>query len=135
MTIYFMNTSIIPSNFVGVVTVKRISLAEVKSIGIWQSGCWDESSDMENCGCEKCTHNYEMLNWVSAVGHESTAQIMSAKTGFNIKPNRLNVEAKAGDKFICFQLKNRGIEGKIYTLEEMQNLECVWKLLEFHEFF
>jgi len=133
--IYFMNTSIIPSNFNGIVSVKEITLNDVKSIGIWQYGCFTEQEDMIRCGCEKCTHNLESIIWVSAVGHESTAQIMAAKTGFKIKMNRLNVEAKVGDKFICFQLKTRGQEGKIYMLEEMQQMECVWKILEFKDTF
>lgn len=108
MVIYFMNTSIIPSDFEGIVIVYKSSIEEIKEI-------------------------IKNENWISAVGHESTAQIMSIKTGLNIKMNRLNINAKFGDKFICFQLKNRGVEGKIYTINEMEHLECIWKILIFKD--
>ncbi len=103
--VYIMNTSIIPSDFEGMVKVEAIDLEEAK----------------------------RLLNkeWTSAVGHKSTAELLSVLLGMEIPFNRITVQVKIGDVFLCFQPKERLEEGKVYTKEEMQKIPMVVKKLTF----
>lgn len=55
--------------------------------------------------------------FISAVGHELTAQSLSAKLSLDIQFNRVQVEIAPGDEIICalVQTPGRAIEGKLYS--------------------
>jgi PIN domain nuclease of toxin-antitoxin system len=74
----------------------------------------------------------EMLNnqWVSAVGHESTAKVMSQIVGIDIPYNRIQVKLEKNDKIIVFQLLTRLEEGKVLSDEELKALPHKWILVE-----
>ncbi|MFZ8861644.1 MAG: STIV orfB116 family protein [Thermocrinis sp.] len=57
--------------------------------------------------------------FTSAVGHESTARVMSALLGVEIAPNRAAVSLSPGDRLIVFQLAVRLPEGAILTADEV----------------
>jgi len=99
--IYVLNTLIVPVNFdednEARVTLRRVSLEEAKSL-------------LEN-------------NFLSAVGHEGTAQVLSELLGVQIKLNRINVFMKKGDKGLHFFMKKRLPEGVVLTSEELKNLD------------
>lgn len=61
-------------------------------------------------------------DFVSAVGHESTADILTRLLGLDIKFNRINISLDKGDMLIVFQLLGRLPEGKILTEEEIKAL-------------
>jgi hypothetical protein len=60
--------------------------------------------------------------FVSAVGHQSTAEIMSQILGIPIQYSRQSVFLEPGDEAICFVLKQRPPEGRVLTAEELQQI-------------
>jgi len=60
--------------------------------------------------------------FVSAVGHQSTAEIMSAVLGIPVLYNRAQVFLEPGDEAVCFILRARPPEGRVLSKEELQQL-------------
>jgi hypothetical protein len=73
-------------------------------------------------------------NFVSAVGHEATAKLMSEIIGISIPVNRIAVEMLHGDVAVVFRLLQRIPEGKILNLEELKNLPYELSILLFETF-
>ena len=59
---------------------------------------------------------------VSAVGHESTAKILSELLGIEVPVNRIMVKLEEGDEAIIFQLFTRLAEGKVLNRSELEEL-------------
>jgi len=59
---------------------------------------------------------------VFAIGHESTAKLLSQLLGIEIKAERKTIKLKHGDKLIIAQLMIRPPEGKVYTFQELLDL-------------
>jgi hypothetical protein len=66
----------------------------------------------------------------SAVGHESTAAVISTLLGVEVKMNRIPYHQRAGDTALVFKLLGRPPEGKILTAEEIEEIGYEWGLLE-----
>jgi len=60
--------------------------------------------------------------FISAVGHESTAKILSQILGIDVPCERRTVFMEPGDIGIHFFLKSRVPEGRVLTEEEMKDL-------------
>jgi len=60
--------------------------------------------------------------FISAVGHQSTAEIMSAVLGIPVLYNRAQVFLEPGDEAVCFILRARPPEGRVLSKEELQQL-------------
>jgi hypothetical protein len=56
----------------------------------------------------------------SAIGHESTAQVLTELLGITVPVNRIEYSHKLEDVCLCFKLKGRPPEGKILTVEEVK---------------
>lgn len=70
-------------------------------------------------------------NFISAIGHDSTAEIISSVLGINVPINRINASFdEVGDLAVCFKLNSRPKEGSILSLEDLQEIGFSWKLLE-----
>lgn len=70
-------------------------------------------------------------NFISAIGHDSTAQIISSVLGTEVPMNRVNASfEEVGDKALCFKLNSRPKEGSILSLQDLQEIGFSWKLLE-----
>lgn len=67
---------------------------------------------------------------LSAVGHESTSQILTKLLEREIPLNRIQFKQEKGQKAICFKLLGRPEEGKILSLEEIKKIGYELKLLE-----
>lgn len=67
---------------------------------------------------------------ISAVGHQGTADVLSAILGIVIPVNRIAVKMAAGDKAIVFRVLTRLEEGKILTAEELRAVPFELGLLE-----
>ena len=103
--LYVMNTTIIIND--GVYSMKTISIEEAK---------------------ELLASN---PNFVSAIGHQSTAEIISSVLGVTVPTNRINASfEEAGDRALCFKLNSRPKEGSILSLKDLQEIGFSWKLLE-----
>jgi len=61
--------------------------------------------------------------FISAVGHEATAKLLSKLLGISIPYNRIAIKMREGDIGIHFFLKTRLPEGKILSEEELRELE------------
>jgi hypothetical protein len=100
--IYILNSLIVPVNFdkVSQVNVKlsRISVQEAKDI---------------------LSNN----KFVSAIGHEGSAQVLSQLLGIKIPVNRISVFFEKGDIGIHLFLKQRLPEGKVLSEEELKKLD------------
>jgi len=79
----------------------------------------------------------EMLKsepFISAVGHESTAQVLTNVFGVNIPYNRIQITLQPGDKLISIILKKRLEEGKVLkTVEELEAIGYIIWLFEVYE--
>lgn len=53
------------------------------------------------------------VDFVSAVGHQATAQALSELLGINVPMNRIQAAMQTGDKAVCFKLRGRLPEGVI----------------------
>lgn len=60
--------------------------------------------------------------FISAVGHEATAEVLSKLLEADVKFNRINIKLEKGDQMIVFQLLGRLPEGKILSEEELKAL-------------
>ena len=58
----------------------------------------------------------------SAIGHESTAALLSQLLERDVPVNRIVVTPVEGDILLCFKLKQRAPEGKILTVTELEEL-------------
>lgn len=58
--------------------------------------------------------------FISAIGHESTAEIITELIGVDVPFQRYNVNLKSGDIAICFQISPRPPEATILTKEEIE---------------
>jgi len=61
-------------------------------------------------------------DFISAVGHESTAKLLSELLGAEIKPNRIFVDMDVNDEALAIQFLQRIQEGKILSKEELEKL-------------
>jgi len=68
--------------------------------------------------------------FVSAVGHEGTARIMSEIIGIEIPFNRIAICMHPGDQAVVLWLLERPQEGHIYSVEELDRVPCELGLLE-----
>ena len=106
MTVYLLNTTVVPSG----------------TDGIWET---------RTLPVEAARLNLEN-GWVSAVGHDSTAEICSAVLGVDVPVNRVAVKPIPGDRLLCFKLKNRAPEGVVLNREQLEELGYEWVLMTYH---
>ena len=71
--------------------------------------------------------------FVSAIGHESTAQFISRILGIPIPVNRVAINMARGDKALVFQVLVRLPEGRILSEEELRIIPYRLGLLEKEE--
>jgi hypothetical protein len=57
---------------------------------------------------------------VSAIGHQSTADILTELLGLPVKVNRINYRQEIGDIAIVFKLSGRPEEGKILSRSDIE---------------
>ena len=62
------------------------------------------------------------LGATSAIGHESTAKLISQLCKVDIKPNRVMIDLQPGDVMLGIKLAFRPEEGKIYSDSELEEL-------------
>jgi len=72
----------------------------------------------------------EENGFISAIGHEATAEIMSRLLGQNIPMNRIQFHQQVGQKAIVFKLNERPIEGAVLNKEEVESIGYSLKIME-----
>jgi hypothetical protein len=68
---------------------------------------------------QKLVQNNEIL---SAIGHQSTAEILSGLLEIEVKPNRIEYLQNVDEIALIFKLKLRPPEGKILTNKEIEEM-------------
>jgi hypothetical protein len=68
--------------------------------------------------------------FISAIGHEATANFISQILGINVPVNRIAISMRPGDKALVFQLLQRLPEGRVLSFEELQAVPYRLGLLE-----
>jgi Domain of unknown function (DUF1874) len=58
----------------------------------------------------------------SAIGHESTAQVMSALLGVEVAVNRQTFNQQEGQTCLVFKLNGRAPEGRILSVAEIESI-------------
>ena len=66
---------------------------------------------------------------ISAIGHDSTAQILTELLGVEVLVNRIQFIQEIDQKAIVFKLNGRPPEGKILSKEEIETIGYSFKLL------
>jgi dihydroxyacid dehydratase/phosphogluconate dehydratase len=66
---------------------------------------------------------------LSAVGHQSTAEILTELLGFDVPVNRIQFAQEPGQDALVFKLKGRAPEGKILSREEIETVGYEFGLL------
>ena len=61
--------------------------------------------------------------FISAVGHQSTAELLTQLLGLPVEANRVQVTLRPGDQAIVFQLLSRLPEGKVLNEEELKQIQ------------
>jgi hypothetical protein len=61
-------------------------------------------------------------SYISAIGHEATAQVASAILEVSVPANRFAAEMQAGDEALCIKLRGRAPEGVILTRAQMEEI-------------
>lgn len=107
MRTIFLNTSIVTAP--GAYTYKHASLDAV--LALMQAS--------EDTG----------IPMLSAVGHQSTAEIMTELLHTKVDMNRIEYKAEVGDVAVVFKLRGRPPEGKILTREEIEAIGYDFGLL------
>lgn len=67
---------------------------------------------------------------LSAIGHQSTAEILTYLLGFDIPMNRIVFKQEPLQSAIVFKLNGRPPEGRILTREEIDTIGYEFKLLK-----
>ena len=111
MTTYIMSTTIIPG-------------------GAW--GRWEmDSIDLAQASLLVFPEGAGYKGWTSAVGHESTAEVLSDLLGVKIPQNRITVAPVPGDRFICFRLMSRPPEGAILDRPTLEDIGYEFALMRY----
>jgi len=66
---------------------------------------------------------------LSAIGHESTAQIMTELLGVNIPVNRIQFAQETNQVSLVFKLKGRAPEGVILNKQEIEKIGFEFKIM------
>ena len=104
--IYLMNTTVIPQGAYGAWEIAPVSLPEVQAL-------------------------VQQEVFISAVGHQSTAEVISSLLGQDIQPNRIQVRPDRGDRFLCFRLLARAPEGAVLDREQIEEIGHEWCVMHY----
>jgi len=66
---------------------------------------------------------------LSAVGHKSTSDILTTLLETEVPMNRILFEQETGQKALVFKLNGRPEEGKILTVEDIEEIGYKFQLL------
>lgn len=105
MKLALLNTSILTTE--GAYTLKDISLEDAKNL---------------------TQQNKDNLD--SAIGHMSTAEIMTMLLGDKVEVNRQMFTQQIGQKALVFKLSGRPEEGKILSRDDIEQIGYKFQLLE-----
>lgn len=89
----------------------------------------DGSFDVRTIDLDSARKLAQSNELLSAIGHESTAQIMTELLGIPVKANRIQFAQELGQIALVFKLKGRVPEGKILSREEIEEIGYEFKTM------
>jgi len=107
----------------------------------------DAKASLSELTCDACGHHgnispsmpqctvcgYDYCHWQpqfqSAVGHQSTAEILTELLGVSVPMNRMSYAQGVGEKALVFKLKARAPEGVILSRQEIEAIGYEFGLL------
>jgi hypothetical protein len=101
------------------IAILNMSIASVFGTYTYTEATLDEVKDL--------IKDREIL---SAVGHESTSEILSELLEVEVPVNRINFAQEVGQKAIVFRAKGRVKEGCIFTRQEIEQIGYTFGVLE-----
>ena len=66
----------------------------------------------------------------SAIGHKSTAELLTDLLDHPVEQNRIEYKQKIGEKALIFRLKSRPPEGEVLNKEEVEKIGFEFGVLE-----
>jgi hypothetical protein len=81
---------------------------------------------------ESARINLNSFDWTSAVGHKSSAEVISSTLGVEIPVNRIQIKPQPGDRLLCFKLNGRAPEGVILNKTQLEEIGFSWFLMIYH---
>ena len=91
-------------------TILNTSILTTKGSFTYEPICLEETIQLVSDGFE------------SAVGHQATADILTTILGVEVKMNRIEYNQGIEDTALVFKLKGRPEEGRILTVEEIEEI-------------
>jgi hypothetical protein len=89
----------------------------------------DGTYTLETIALDQAKELIEGKETVSAIGHASTAQILTELLGIDVPVNRIQFEQQAGQVALVFKLNGRPLEGKILSREEIESIGYKFQIL------
>jgi hypothetical protein len=71
---------------------------------------------------QEVKHFLKNYGFISAIGHTSTAEVLSSLLDMSVEMNRIQVKLEPSDVAIVFQLQTRLTEGQVLSKEELEKL-------------
>ncbi|MCC5909487.1 MAG: YddF family protein [Clostridiaceae bacterium] len=79
---------------------------------------------------EEAKKMIQRYSFVSAIGHEAAAEVMSDILQIEIPMNRIQFQQKVGQRAVVLKLNTRPAEGSILNKDEMLDIGYTLKLME-----
>jgi len=89
----------------------------------------DGTYSLETINLSKARQMVRNVDIISAVGHQSTAEILTTLLGITVPVNRIVFTQEAGQQALIFKLNGRPEEGEILSIEEIEEIGYSFKLL------
>ncbi|ABR47872.1 Domain of unknown function DUF1874 [Alkaliphilus metalliredigens QYMF] len=84
---------------------------------------------VEDITVEEAKQLIEKYGFLSAIGHEAVAEVMSYLFGVEIEMNRIQFQHQVGQKAIALKLTERPPEGSVLCREEMDKIGYSLKIM------
>jgi len=82
------------------------------------------------CSVEDVRNILYQNEWLSAIGYEATAQLLSELFGMKIPCNRIDIRQGLNDTLVVFKPLKRLEAGKIYSAKEIEDIGYEFGLLK-----
>lgn len=76
-----------------------------------------------------CEFQQEGKRIQSAIGHQTTADLLTKVLGFSVAANRMEFKQTMDEMALVFKLKERPPEGKVLSREELEDMGYEFGLL------
>jgi len=112
-----------------VVRLRRLYVGNAFSVSMLSG---DTIVEFKRISLEKARELVRNREFISFVGHPSTAEVMTKLLGVEVSANRVPVELDLGDEVLVMSLNQRLPEGKVLNREELEELVEQGKIQWWH---